>query len=33
MVDVRAIRQEHIGKRAPVLVLTMGIERDLFAND
>lgn len=31
MIDVGAIRQENIGKRAPVLVLTVGLKRDFFS--
>ena len=30
---VRAIRQKHIGKGAPVLVEAVGLERDFFSED
>ena len=30
MIDVRAIRQQHIGKGALILVVTVGLERDFL---
>jgi hypothetical protein len=33
VVDVRAIRQQHIGNRAAVLVLAEGLKRDFLAKD
>ena len=33
MIDVGAIRQKHIGKGAPILVLAMGLARDLLPID
>jgi hypothetical protein len=30
VIDVGAIRQEHISNRAPVLVLAKGLKRDFF---
>lgn len=33
VVDVSAIHQEHISKGAPILVLAVGIERDIFPED
>jgi hypothetical protein len=33
VVDVGAIHREHISKGAPILVLAVGIERDIFPED
>jgi len=33
MVHIGAIQQEHISKSAPVLVLTVRLERDFFPED
>ena len=33
VIEVGAIRQEHIGKGAPILVETVSLERDLFSED
>ena len=33
VVDVGAIEQEHVSKDAPVLVLAVGLERDVFTED
>jgi hypothetical protein len=33
MIDVGAIEQEHVSKGAPVLVLAVGLEDDIFPED
>ena len=33
MIDVRAIAQEHVSQRPPVLVLAVGLERHVLTKD
>jgi hypothetical protein len=33
VIDVGAIQQEHISKGAPVLILAVGLEDDIFPKD